>query len=243
MNPTFIGVKSRVKSEAESGAKNGVVRLGAAPACTGARVHPRARSFGRLCVVLCALLASAACSFPLNGKGEVAAYDFGTAAGAREGAPRLRQPLLVYDVGGPAWMDTASIHYRLAYRDASRPQAYAGSRWVMSPAALLTNRLRQRLAGAGGGVILPTDGLRAPVALRVELDEFTQVFDAENRSRAVVRLRASLVGSRSLIAQKAFSVDKAAASHDAEGGVRALTAASDKVLEQLLDWVAASLKG
>lgn len=239
MNPTCIGVKSGVRS----GAKSGVVRLGAAPACIGSRVHPRARSFGRLCVVVCALLASAACSLPLNGKGEVAAYDFGAAAGAREGGQRLRQPLLVYEVSGPAWMDSASIHYRLAYRDASRPQAYAGSRWVMPPAALLTNRLRQRLAGTGGGVILPTDGLRAPVALRVELDEFTQVFDAENRSRAVVRLRASLVGSRSLIAQKSFSVDKAAASPDAEGGVRALTAASDEVLEQLLDWVAASLKG
>jgi cholesterol transport system auxiliary component len=195
----------------------------------------------RLCALLCALLASG-CSLPLNGKGEIAAYDFGTAAATREGGPRLRQPLLVYEVSGPAWMDTASIHYRLAYRDASRPQAYAGSRWVMPPAALLTNRLRQRLAGAGGGVILPTDGLRAAASLRVELDEFTQVFDAENRSRAVLRLRASLVGSRSLIAQKAFSVDKAAASQDAEGGVRALTAASDEVLEQLLDWVAVSMK-
>jgi len=238
MNLTVIGVKSGVKS----GAKRGVGCLGAAPTYIDSRVLPRARSFGRLCVVLCALFASA-CSLPLNGKGEVAAYDFGTAPGTREGGPRLRQPLLVYEVSGPAWMDSASIHYRLAYRDASRPQAYAGSRWVMPPAALLTNRLRQRLAGAGGGVILPTDGLRAPVALRVELDEFTQVFDAENRSRAMVRLRASLVGSGSLIAQKAFSVDKAVASQDAEGGVRALTAASDEVLDQLLDWVAASLKG
>ena len=213
------------------------VRCGAAPPCV-----PRSMPmFLPVCALLAALLA-AGCSLSLSGKGEVAAYDFGTAAGTHEGRRRLRQPLLVYEVSGPAWMDTASIHYRLAYRDASRPQAYAGSRWVMSPAALLTNRLRQRLTGAGGGVILPTDGLRAPASLRVELDEFTQVFDAENRSRAVVRLRASLVGSRSLIAQKAFGVDKAAASQDAEGGVRALTAASDEVLEQLLDWVAVSMK-
>ena len=221
-----------------NGAGRRGVRPGAVPAYTGAC----ARSFGCLCVIVCALLASAACSLAPSGRDEVAAYDFGTAA-AREGGPRLRQPLLVYEVSGPAWMDTASIHYRLAYRDASRPQAYAGSRWVMPPAALLTIRLRQRLAGAGGGVILPADGLRTPVALRVELDEFTQVFDAEDRSRAVVRLRASLVGARALIAQKGFSVDQAAASQDAEGGVRALTAASDEVLEQLLDWVAASLRG
>ena len=207
------------------------VRRGAAPV----------RRCVPLCALLCALLAGG-CAMPLAGNGEIAAYDFGTAAGAREGGPRLRQPLLVYEVSGPAWMDVASVHYRLAYRDASRPQAYAGSRWVMSPAALLTNRLRQRLAGAGGGVILPTDGLRAPASLRVELDEFTQVFDAEHRSRAVVRLRASLVGPRALIAQQAFGADKAAASPDAEGGVRALTAASDELIEQLLQWVAVSLK-
>jgi cholesterol transport system auxiliary component len=196
----------------------------------------------RLCVGAALVLFAGACSMPLAGKGEVVAYDFGTVPGPRDGGRQLRQPLLVYDVSAPAWVDSASIYYRLAYRDASRPQAYAGSRWVMPPAALLTNRLRQRLASAGGGVILPTDGLRAPVALRVELDEFAQVFDAEDRSRGVVRLRASLVGSRSLIAQKAFSVDRAAATPDADGGVRALTAASDAVLEQLLDWIAESLK-
>ena len=203
----------------------------------------RAHAWVRLpaCAVLCALLVSA-CTIPLVGKGEVAAYDFGPAAAAREGGPRLHQPLLVYDVSGPAWMDSASIHYRLGYRDASRPQAYAGSRWVMPPTALLGNRLRQRLSEAGGGVIMPADGLRAPAALRVELDEFAQVFDKEDHSRAVVRLRASLVGTRTLIAQKAFTVDRTAASQDAQGGVRALTAASDEVLEQLLVWVAASLE-
>jgi len=185
---------------------------------------------------------ASACTSPLIGKKDIATYDFGPVAMAREGAPRLKQPLRVYDVGGPAWLNSASIYYRLAYRDASRPQAYAGSRWVMAPSALFGNRLRQRLAGAGGGVIAPGDGLRAPAALRVELDEFTQVFDAQDRSRAVVRLRASLVGARALIAHRSFSVDRVAASQNAEGGVRALSAASDDVLEQLLQWIATSLK-
>jgi cholesterol transport system auxiliary component len=204
--------------------------------CVG--ILGRTARLGLACLFASAL---AGCTLPLNDKGEVAAYDFGPAATAKEGSPRLRQPLLVYDVSSPAWMDTPSIHYRLAYRDASRPQAYSGSRWMMSPAALFTGRLRQRLAAAEGGVILPGDGLRAPAALRVELDEFTQVFDAENSSRAVVRLRASLVGPRALIAQKSFSVDKATPTADAAGGVRALTAAGDEAIEQLLQWVAASL--
>lgn len=190
---------------------------------------------------LLALIASG-CSLPLNGKGEVQAYDFGPVSQAKEGAGRLTQPVLVYDVTGPAWMESPAIFYRLAYLDSSRPLAYASSRWVMPPAALLSGRLRQRLSGAGGGVILPSDGLRAPAALRVELEEFAHVFDAEANSRAVVRLRASLAGTRSLIAQKSFSVERAAASPNAEGGVRALSAASDEALEQVLDWMTRSLK-
>ena len=212
-----------------------VRRAGASRSSASARVRLS------LCALVGALLASA-CSYPLLGNGERVAYDFGPATLARRGEQSVAKQLLVYDVVAPAWMNSASIHYRLAFRDASRPQAYAGSRWVMAPAELLGARLRQRLADAGAGVIVPGDGLRAPAALRVELDEFSQVFDAQERSRAVVRLRASLVGARALIAQKSFSAQQAAASHNAEGGVHALAAASDEVIEQLLDWVAASLK-
>ena len=127
MKSTFVGVRSGVKSEAEKAAGRSVVRLGEAPPYIDSgvhlRVHPRTRSFGRLCVVLCALLASAACSLPLKGTDDVAAYDFGTTAGAHESGPRLRQPLLVYEVSSPAWMDSGSINYRLAYRDASEEPA------------------------------------------------------------------------------------------------------------------------
>jgi len=199
----------------------------------------------RASLLLCALVGvvlSWGCSYQLVSKGELVAYDFGPAAAARKSQPRLTKPLLVYDVVAPAWMNSTSIYYRLAYRDASRPQAYADSRWMTAPAELLGARLRQRLADAGAGVIVSGDGLRAPAALRVELDEFTQVFEAPERSRAVVRLRASLVGARALIAQRSFSAQKAAASQNAEGGVHALAEASDEAIEQLLDWVAASLK-
>ena len=207
----------------------------------GGRASVRRPLRAVLCASLSVLLVSA-CSYPLVGKSEMVAYDFGPAALARTGGQRLTGQLLVYDVVAPAWMNSASIHYRLAYQDASRPQAYAGSRWVTPPGELIGARLRQRLADAGAGVIVSGDGLRAPAALRIELDEFTQVFAAPERSRAVVRLRASLVGPRALIAHRSFSVEKAAASQDAVGGVHALAAASDEVIEQLLAWVAASLK-
>ena len=199
----------------------------------------------RLRTPLAALIAVAllgACALGPGGREEFASYDFGVPPPA-EAAARLRQPLLVYDVVAPNWMDTPAVFYRLAYQDAARPRSYAGSRWMMPPAALFTNRLRQHFAAASrGGVLVPADGLRAGHALRVEIEEFAQVFDAPGRSRAVVRVRASLLGNRALVAQRSFSVERPAASADAEGGVRALTAASDELILQVLDWTAGNVK-
>ena len=169
-------------------------------------------------------------------------YDFGPAPDGHP-AQGPRQALLVHDVSAPAWLDSPLIHYRLAYRDSARPQVYAESRWVMSPAALLTNRLRSQLAASGsGGIVQPGDGARAGYALRVELDEFTQVFDAPGKSKAVVRLRASVLGDRSLVAQRSFSVERPARTPDAEGGVRALIGASDEAIDQLIGWAVGYLK-
>src|SRR5712691_2202880 len=191
-------------------------------------------------VALALGLACAGCSIAPAPGPTVANYDFGPVP---DGHPPQgpRQALLVHDVSAPALLDSPLIHYRLAYRDSARPQVYAESRWVMSPASLFTNRLRGQFA-ASGGIVQPGDGARAGYALRVELDEFTQVFDAPGKSRAVVRLRASVLGNRSLVAQRSFSVERAARTPDAEGGVRALIGASDEAIDQLIGWAVGQLK-
>jgi cholesterol transport system auxiliary component len=187
-------------------------------------------------------LACTGCSFAPAPVPAIANYDFGPAPDGHP-AQGPRRALVVHDVGAPAWLDSPLIHYRLAYRDADRPQVYAESRWVMSPAALFTNRLRGQLAASGsGGIVQPGDGARAGYALRVELDEFTQVFDAPGKSKAVVRLRASVVGNRSLVAQRSFSVEHPARTPDAEGGVRALVGASDAAIDQLIGWAVGQFK-
>jgi cholesterol transport system auxiliary component len=186
-------------------------------------------------------LALAGCSIAPAPTPAPAGYDFGPAPAAPQKS--TRPALLVHDVGAPAWLDSPQIHYRLAYQDAARPQAYADSRWVMSPVVLLTHRLRLQLAASGsGGIILPGDSARTRHALRVELDEFAQVFDAPGKSRAVVRMRASVVGNRSLLAQRNFNVERPAKTPDAEGGVRALIGASDEAIEQIIGWAAGYLK-
>ncbi len=150
--------------------------------------------------------------------------------------------MLVHDVSAPGWLDSPFIYSRLAYQDTTRPQAYADSRWVSSPAELFANRLRRQLAASGGGIILPGDDARAKYALRVDLEEFIQVFEAPGKSKAVVRFRASVLGKRSLTAQRSFSVERPAETPDAEGGVRALIGASDEAVDQLIGWAAQQLK-
>ncbi|MCL6456208.1 MAG: ABC transporter, partial [Ralstonia pickettii] len=75
-------------------------------------------------------------------------------------------------------------------------------------------------------------------SLRVELVDFSQVFDRPDASRGVVRLRATVSLARGVIDQRVVQADAPAPSPDAAGGVAALTQASDKAIGEVLDWVA-----
>jgi cholesterol transport system auxiliary component len=194
----------------------------------------------RYVIPLC-LATLGACSIAPQPR-DVAAYDFGPAAPAKS-EPRIALNLAVAEIGAPAWMDNANLYFRLAYADAARPQAYANSRWAMPPAALLTQRLRAALQQASKAAVLsPADGVRTDYVLRLDLEEFSQVFDSPEKSRGVVRLQARLVRGRELAAQQSFAVELPAPSANAEGGVRALSAASDEAGRRLADWLAANMR-
>jgi cholesterol transport system auxiliary component len=158
-------------------------------------------------------------------------------------APAIDATLLIPPVSASPWLDNTGIQYRLAYEDASRPNAYAQNRWVVVPAQMLTQRLRARFAGATRGVITALDGAKADYVLRIELDDFSQLFAAAQSSKVVVRLRASLIdaNTRALQGQRTFSVERPAAP-DAPGAVQALVSASDATVEALLGWAAQTLK-
>ncbi|MBM3346176.1 MAG: hypothetical protein FJY55_06765 [Betaproteobacteria bacterium] len=152
-----------------------------------AKVDPAPRRGAAAALLAGVLLAS--CTLGPGARQEPASYDFGGPPAAAV-TVKLTRPLLVFDVVVPAWLDTAEIHYRLAYSDATRPRAYANSRWVMPLSPLLSQRLRQQFAAtSSAGVLAPADGLRTPHSLRVEIEDFTQVFDAPARSRVVLRAR------------------------------------------------------
>ena len=90
-----------------------------------------------------------------------------------------------------------------------------------------------------GGVLLGGTG----PALRVEIDEFAQVFDTEKSSRAVLRARASLSGARDVTAQKAFVIELPATTPDGPGGAAALGSAANALVDQVLAWAAAAGTG
>ncbi|WP_338860313.1 membrane integrity-associated transporter subunit PqiC [Mycetohabitans rhizoxinica] len=159
----------------------------------------------------------------------------GVAPRAGAAAPAFG-PFKLVDMGAPASLDSDGIVYRLAYAHAQQPRTYASSRWVATPAQLLTQRLRA-LLGARGAVVSPGDPVSAPV-LRVELLEFEQIFDKPGASRGVVALRATLLRRGGQFTQATFRADAPASSADASGGVRALAQASDVALSQLADWLA-----
>jgi len=162
-----------------------------------------------------------------------AVYDFGLApADAAPASPPGNAPASL-QVSAPAWLDGTAMLYRLAYGDGARLSSYRDSRWAAAPGALLRERLKQQVARAPG---TPGAGV-----LRVEVEEFCQVFDTPERSRGVVRLRAALLepGGGRMLRQAVFAADLPAATADAAGGAHALTQASDQVLARTLAWAAA----
>jgi len=193
-------------------------------------------------VVLAAAVA-AGCSLGPQ-RQQTDSYDLGPPRAQVATGPSITATLLLPDISAPSWLDGYGIVYRLSYENSARPQAYASSRWVAPPAALLTQRLRGRFASGAGGIVTSADGARAEYALRIELEDFSQSFAAANASRVSLRARASLVrlADRLLVAQRVFSVDRAAPTPDARGAVVALGEASDELVESLVEWAGGQVK-
>ena len=169
-----------------------------------------------------------------------AVYDFGPgaltpSAKTNPGLP----PVVLQEVTAPPALDSAAVLYRLAYSDAQQLRPYAQARWSMRPAQLVRQRLRESLS-LKRAVVNPGES-SVPLALRVELQEFSQIFDTTQASSGLVRLRATLIeakgGADRLVAQQVFVVQRPAASTDAPGGVRALMAATDEAVEEIGVWL------
>ena len=78
-------------------------------------------------------------------------------------------------------------------------------------------------------------------ALRLELEEFSQVFSTADTSAGVIRMRATLLevtpAGQKLVGQRSVVVQRQATTPDAPGGVRALAAATDAAIDEIDQWL------
>lgn len=171
-------------------------------------------------------------------------FDFGPpeTSGAHSVPKALPVRVGVANVVAPGWMDNASMYYRLAYKNAANPLPYANSQWVMSPAALLTQRLRWTLGAANEGQGKSASTYSETYLVRAELVEFDQIFDRPDRSRGVLRLRVTLTGKGDVPwSQRTFQIEEPAATPDAAGGARALSRCALELSDAVTDWVTETL--
>ena len=169
-----------------------------------------------------------------------ALYDLGSLPTATPSPSPSIPPIGIGAVQAPAWLDNPFMFYRLNYVDAQQPRPYANSQWSMTPAQLITQRLKGQLAQSGGVVLSSTESMASPLILRLNLDDFIQQFDQPQQSFVEIRMLASLFNGHRLLAQKTFIQKMPAPSPDAAGGAKAFAGASDALINDMVRWLAAN---
>lgn len=178
--------------------------------------------------LLLPLVLLAGCVGGARSVSSIASYDLGAVQPAPNN--RIVAALRSIDVFAVSWLDTTAMQYRLLYAANQRRQSYAESRWVAPPAELLGHALRKRmLSGEAGGAC----------RLRVDLDEFVQLFDSARESRVALEARVQLVAPAGgeILVRRSFSLARPAASPDAAGGAAAMAGAVDAFAAELHDWL------
>lgn len=169
-------------------------------------------------------------------------YDFGllpaltaSSPGSTSAASPLQ--LSLADINAPAALDSTAMLYRLQYDNGQQLKPYALHRWSMPPAALLSQRLKAQMATSGIQVAQQGEAAQSWPLLRIDLDEFSQVFSSASHSNAHIDLRASVSKNNILIAQRRFQQQVSARSADAPGGAAAMQQATDQLIQELNIWI------
>ncbi|WP_420472858.1 ABC-type transport auxiliary lipoprotein family protein [Noviherbaspirillum sp. ST9] len=189
-----------------------------------------------IAMTACALVLSA-CA--VGGRSDPATlFDLGPLK-TQQGASPLPAlpPISIAAVQVPVWLDSSMMFYRLNYANTQQPRPYSQARWTMTPAQLLTQSLKARIAQAGGVALAAADGAVDVPILRIEADDFSQHFASPSESTGQVALRASLYRGRTLLAQRSFIRQAPSGSADATGGAAALAAASDAAISDIILWL------
>jgi cholesterol transport system auxiliary component len=155
-------------------------------------------------------------------------YDFGLAAAPEPGQLSVH----VREIEAPDWLERTEMLYRLAYREPRGLEPYSRSHWAGTPASMLTLRLRQALGHV--------EARSARCVLAIDLEEFSQVFDSERSSRALLHARASLrqAGGQRPPDLTVLRLQRPAPTPDAAGAAAAFSVLADELTSQLRNWIA-----
>lgn len=197
--------------------------------CVGMRA-----GVGVLLVAAGLVAVTAGCSPLVSRAPQTAFFDFGLMDAAGAAAPWSSLPV---EVVAPSWLSGSAMQYRLAWKQPERRRTYSESRWVAPPPDMLAQALRRALSGTNGNTSDDKGGARC--RLRVELDEFVQVFDDEAQSRVQLVVRAQLLPARggAAMAGREFSRIERSGTADAEGGVTAARVAVRGLAHDIVGWL------
>lgn len=177
----------------------------------------------RVLMVALGCLLLAACGGGAGRRIEMAVYDLEARAAGPQTAVALLERI---EVRAPSWLADTSMQYRLA-AEPGRRHGFADSRWAGPPAELLEGVLKRRLLAAAG-----------QCRLRLDLEEFVQVFDASGDSRVRLALGASLLPARggSALLVRHFELEQPAG-RNAAAGAAAFTELSEGLAGAIAQWL------
>jgi cholesterol transport system auxiliary component len=152
--------------------------------------------------------------------------------------PRVSVQLLIDQPQAPAGIDTSRIalsktRFSLDY--------FADSEWTDRVPDLIQNLLLASFENSNAitAVDRNSGGLRADFILRTEIRHFEAVYETPNGPpQALVEIIAALtaVPGRKIIAERRFEQRTPAAANDLPSIVAAFDAATDTVLQEIVDW-------
>ncbi len=191
------------------------------------------------------LLILTGCTLTPQPTPSVAIYDLGLMSTLAEPAitkrPIIKTPkLLNTEIASPIWLNSQAIHYRLAYHNPAQLYAYANSRWAAAPAELLIRQINNHIkTNTEYMVVSSADSVQAEYALHATLEDFSQIYEATEKSHANIHLNVTLIEhrTRSLLAQRKFMIHKTVSTTNAAGAVYALIEASNQLNHEITDWL------
>jgi cholesterol transport system auxiliary component len=132
-------------------------------------------------------------------------------------------------------------------RQPARVEAYAQSAWVDTPARMLLPLLARELENSGhfsGVIVTPGAPVSGEWRLDTEILRLQQEFFSEPAQvRLVVRAQLFDLSQRRLLASQVFEILEPAASADAAGGAAAANRAVERLLRQVLEFIARQERG